>query len=455
MNLSLTNGLIPLTLQLLAVVAIVVAIGRGRSRKWLLRVLLLAVLIGVAVAAAVALYVRNQGWSAEPISVGTVFWTGMVGFAATVLIAGWRGSAWWRRGVAVLSVLLVVVCCAAAVNTATGYLPTVRAAWLRVTNSQPEQWIDEAQLAALQHTGEIPTRGTVVRMSSPSDASGFAHRTEVVYLPPAWFASPRPQLPTVIMLGGEFGRSDDWLLSTNALQTLDTFAGLHHGNAPVVVFPDIAGRFNNDTECVDGPRGNAASHLIKDVVPYMISRFGVSPEPENWGMVGWSSGATCALLMSVRNPEMFRAFVWLDGTLGPNAGTKEQTIARLFGGDQDAWDAYDPKTVITRHGPFDKLSAWLAVAEQTPTVHRDASTTPPGADVLDGWDTFSEKHAPNANKLCALLSGYNIECSVVGYKGGHDFPSAGAGFAEALPWLAGVLGTPDVRAKALPGAGDR
>lgn len=453
MNLSLTTGLIPLTLQLLAVVAIVVAIGRGRSRQWLWRCLLVAVLVGAGVAAAAALYVRNQGWSAEPISVGTVFWTAMFGFAVTVLIAGWPGSAGWRRLVAVLSVLLVVVCALAAVNTATGYLPTVRAAWLRATGTQPAQWIDEAQLTAMRDKGEIPTRGTVVRVMTPSDVSGFAHRTELVYLPPAWFASnPPPPLPAVIMLGGEFGRPDDWLVSTSALQTLDNFAALHHGNAPVFVLPDIAGRFNNDTECVDGTRGNAASHLTKEVVPYVISRFGVSSKPENWGMAGWSSGATCSLMTAVRNPDMFRAIVWLDGTLGPNAGTKDQTIARLFGGDPDAWDAYDPKTVITRHGAYDHLSAWLAVAEDTPTVYRKATTTPPSADAIADWDTFSEKHAPNANKLCALLSGYNIECSVVGYRGGHDFGSAGTGFAAALPWLAGVLGTPDVKPRPLPGA---
>jgi S-formylglutathione hydrolase FrmB len=379
----------------------------------------------------------------------------MFGFAATVLIAGWHGSAWWRRLVSLLSVLLVVVCGLAALNTATGYLPTVRAAWLRITHTEPEQWIDEAQLAALQREGEIPTRGAVVRVSTPSDASGFAHRTEVVYLPPAWFASnPPPPLPAVIMLGGEFGHADDWLLSTNALQTLDHFAGLHHGNSPVFVFPDIAGRFNNDTECVDGSRGNASSHLTKDVVPYLISRFGVSPKPENWGLAGWSSGATCALLTAVRNPDMFRAFVWLDGTLGPNAGTKDQTIARLFGGDEEAWAEFDPKTVITRYGPFHNLSAWLGVAEETPTVYRKGGTTPPSPDVLADWDTFSEKHAPNANKLCELLSGYGIECSVVGYPGGHDFGSAGIGFAAALPWLAGTLGTPGVPSRPLPGAGE-
>ena len=85
-------------------------------------------------------------------------------------------------------------------------------------------------------------------------------------------------------------------------------------------------------------------------------------------------------------------------------------------------------------------------------MHRDASTTPPPDEALAGWDNFSETHVPNAKKLCALLSGHNIECSVVGYPGGHHFSSAGNGFAAALPWLAGILGTPDVPARSCRGA---
>lgn len=452
MNLSLTHGLIPIVLQLLALAAIVVAIGRGRSRDWMQRWLLAAVLAGIGLAAAARLYVRNQGWSADAISFGTVFWTATLGFAATALIAGWRSGEWWRRLVAVLSVVLVVVCGFAALNTATGYFPTVKAAWQRVTHSEPEQWIDESQLAAIQQSGEIPTRGTVVQVTIPADASGFAHRPEVVYLPPAWFSSnPPPQLPAVIMMGGEFNHPNDWLQTTNALQALDDFAALHHGNAPIVVFPDISGKFSNDTECVDGSRGNAAAHLTKDIVPYMISRFGVSSKASNWGLVGWSTGATCSLTTAVRNPDMFSTFVWLDGTLGPNAGTKDQTVARLFGGDEEAWASFDPKTVIEKHGPYDDMATWLGVGGKTPTVHRDATTTPPPPDAVADWDTFSEEHAPNANKLCSLLSGYNIECSVVGYEGRHDFQSAGSAFEEALPWLASRLDTPNVRDRSLPG----
>jgi hypothetical protein len=88
----------------------------------------------------------------------------------------------------------------------------------------------------------------------------------VVYLPQAGFAQrSAPALPTVITLGGDFDHADDWFLSTTAPKTLDTCAELHHRNAPVVGFPDIASRFDND-ECVDGSLRNAAPHFTRGSV---------------------------------------------------------------------------------------------------------------------------------------------------------------------------------------------
>ena len=219
-----------------------------------------------------------------------------------------------------------------------------------------------------------------------------------------------------------------------------------------MVFPDSSGNFSNDTECVNGPRGNAADHLTKDVLPYVISHFGVRSGPAYWGLVGWSSGGTCALTLAVMHPELFSAFVDLDGQLGPNAGTRQQTIARLFGGDADAWAAVDPKTVVSARGAYANMSAWVGVSEKTPTVYRAAGNAELPPDALKDWDPYSEHRVENANKLCLLLSAHNIECAVVSYPGSHDFPSAGAGFAAALPWLAGELDTPDVPRRPMPGA---
>ena len=101
----------------------------------------------------------------------------------------------------------------------------------------------------------------------------------------------------------------------------------HNGNAPVLVFVDSGGAFNNDTECVNGIRGNAADHLTKDVVPFMVSNFGVSPDRSSWGVAGWSMGGTCAVDLTVMHPDMFSAFVDVAGDFFPNAGNKAQTIA--------------------------------------------------------------------------------------------------------------------------------
>ena len=217
------------------------------------------------------------------------------------------------------------------------------------------------------------------------------------------------------------------------------------------MFADTSGAFANDTECVNGVRGNAADHLTKDVVPYIVSHFGVSAEPQRWGMVGWSSGGTCALLTTVMHPELIRSFVDIDGLLGPNAGSREQTVARLFGGDAAAMSAFDPVAVMSADSPYPGVAGWFAVAGAGRTSYHAAGSIPPptGADPddIDPADT-----ATVADYLCSMASGNGIECAVVPRDGGHDFGTAAKVFSAALPWLAGRLGTPTAAAVPLPGA---
>jgi S-formylglutathione hydrolase FrmB len=366
---------------------------------------------------------------------------------------GWRASPWWRRGASVLAVPLCLLCAALTVNASLNYLPTVRSAWDRLTGAPLPGEVDDAALAQRTQQGGSAATNTLVSVNIPDTASGFAHRAELVYLPPAWYRSePPPRLPVVMMIGGEFGHPTDWLEAGDAQRIIDEFADAHGGMAPVLVFVDYSGSFSNDTECVNGVRGNAADHLIEDVVPYLISRFGASSDPSNWGIVGWSSGGTCAVTLSVMHPEVFSAFVDIDGQLGPNAGTRAQTVARLFGGDTDAWAAFDPLTVIDRHGSYTGMSGWLAVSADTATRYfpPDSSGSAP-ADVTSG-DRQSEDHVAVASQLCEAASGNGIECAVVPVAGGHDFSSAAKAFATALPWLAAKLGTPGAAPLPMPGA---
>ena len=447
---SLIHGWMPVTVQVITAVVLVVAIG-WRSRRWRMISVPVALFVGVALTGAVGWFIEDQGLADHPAPLGLWVWITSTGLAAVVVVLGWRDVPWWRRGVSLAAVPLCVLCTALTVNMWVGYFPTVGTAWDGMTGAPLPGQTDRATVAALQQQHRAPDWRTIVSVRIPDYASGFKHRDELVLLPPAWYAStPPPPLPVVMMIGGEFGNPAAWLYAGDAQSTLVDFAAAHGGNAPVLVFPDSSGTFSNDTECVNGVRGNAADHLTKDVVPYIISNFGVSRDPANWGIVGWSAGGTCALTLSVMHPELFRAFVDIDGQLGPTAGTKQQTIARLFGGDADAWAAFDPRTVIAKHGAYSGLSGWFAVSVDTPTVYR----APTDAGPLPGDDTDpnSEDHAAIANRLCQSASSHGIECAVVPNPGKHDFSSAASAFAAALPWLAGKLGTPGVPSIAMPGA---
>jgi len=189
------------------------------------------------------------------------------------------------------------------------------------------------------------------------------------------------------------------------------------------VFVDPSGAFTNDTECVNGPRGRAADHLTMDVVPQMIAKFGVRAR---WGVVGFSSGGTCAVDLAVMHPAMFGAFVDIAGDRGPNAGTKAQTIDRLYGGDESASNTFDPTTVMTRHGEYTDVAGVFAVPES------------------------SAADSEAATALCDVGAAQRIDCAVVPLPGRHVWPFASSAFEVSLPWLAGRLDTPEVPVATMP-----
>jgi S-formylglutathione hydrolase FrmB len=450
-GLSLLHGWLPVVIQAVAAAVLVAAIG-WRTRRWWLIWLPVAMAVGVGVAALAHWYIDSQGMAGDPAPRSLMVWIGLTGLSGAVAVLGWRGIRWWRRGVSVLAVPLCLLSAGVAVNLWVGYFPTVQLAWNELTAGPLPDETDMATVADMQRKGVVPQHGALVPVTIPNDASHFKHRTELVYLPPAWFAtSPPPKMPVVMMIAGEFNTPSDWPRTGDAIATIDSFAAAHGGNAPVFVFVDVGGSFNNDTECVNGPRGNVADHLTKDVPPYVSTTFGV--QSANWGVVGWSMGGTCAVDLTVMHPELFSTFVDIAGDTGPNAGTKEQTIDRIFGGDANAWATYDPTTAITDHGPYRGVSGWFAISSDAPTQHKGGFGNPSGTG-LGGQDAagMPNDQTDAANSLCTLGRANGIACAVVAQPGRHDWPLAADVFTASLPWLAGQIGTPGVPQIPLPGA---
>ena len=376
-HIYLTHGWLPIAVQVTAAVTLVLSVV-FRSRRWWLRWLPVAVIVGIAVVLLARWYMTSQGLAGEPAPPMLWGWIALSGFAAALVVVGWRGARWWMRGASVLAVPACVIAAALVVNVWTGYVLTVQGAWSTFTEGPLPNEADMATVRTMASQGEIPQQGKVVRVNTGSAGSNFQHRGELVYLPPIWFQPNPPKLPVIVMLGGAMTSSSDWLRRGEAAQTADAFAAAHGGSAPILVFPDLNGMFDKDTECVNGTRGNAADHLTKDVVPYVINEFGATRDSSNWGIVGWSMGGTCAVGLAVKYPEVFSAFVDIAGDLGPNIGNKQQTIDRLYGGNADAYDAFDPSTVIQRHDQYSDMSGWFVVPAEgdEDTVQRDHPGTP-------------------------------------------------------------------------------
>lgn len=428
-QLSLIHGWFPPAVQIIAAVLLVCALAR-RSARWGTRWSPAMAVVAVAASLLARWYVDSLGVAGNAGPVALWLWAGLTTLAVGVAVVGWPGARWWRRAVSVLAVPLCALGCLVTLNNWVGYFPTVHAAWNQLTSGPLIDQTDRLAVTAMQVTHARPTAGVVVPVDIDSDASGFDHRRELVYLPPAWFATtPPPRLPAVMMIGSELNTPADWLRAGNALRTIDGYAATHGGNAPVLVFVDATGAFSNDTECVNGTRGNAADHLTKDVVPYLVSNFGVRSDRDGWGIVGWSMGGTCAVDLTLMHPDMFRSFVDIAGDLRPNSGDRAETVDRLFGGDDDAWAAYDPLTVLHRHGPYAGVSAWFEVPGPEPGGAVDPTANPEGQDVA-------------ATTLCDAARAAAITCSVVTEPGRHDWQFAGRAFASSLPWLAGELHTP-------------
>ena len=84
----------------------------------------------------------------------------------------------------------------------------------------------------------MPESGTVVRAVIPAPVSHEVSSTAFVYLPPAYLATPRADLPVLVLIHGVPGEPSDWLRNGRIAQFMDDYASVHKGLAPIVVLPD-------------------------------------------------------------------------------------------------------------------------------------------------------------------------------------------------------------------------
>jgi enterochelin esterase-like enzyme len=245
--------------------------------------------------------------------------------------------------------------------------------------------------------------------------SRFPARDARIYLPPAYFTDPRPVLPVLVLLAGQPGTTEDWLVGGRLTRIMDAYAADHRGLAPVVVLADGTGRRLANPLCADSRLGNAATYLAVDVPNWVRTHLQVNPDPRGWAVGGLSYGGTCALQLATTRPEVYPTFLDLSGQAEPTLGDRTTTIRKAFDGDADAFARNNPADLLARHRYPDSA----------------------GAFVVGLGDTESRAAI---ERLADAARAAGMDVHLTELPGGHTFAVWSAGLEKELPWLGHRLG---------------
>lgn len=369
MRLSLTGPWTVAVLAIATAAACGVVMGSLRAKHSWFR--LLASVLGWIVASLLVDLVTSGQLFDTQLPWSVYLWITTPVVAMLVGSTSWRATPPVRRAMIPIAVAASALLGGSLLDRWFGYYPTLGS----LIESAPSSSLGSALELRETHRGgggrDVPSgnlalagvvgadaQGKLVDFDPPATTSHFAHRSGFAWLPPAWFAGRGPNLPVVIYMSGVPGTTDDWIRAAGIVTIADAWQRTHHGEAPIMVFPDINGSRLNDTECVDGPHGNASSYLSRDVPDWILAKLDPSTDPRKWAVAGLSEGGTCALDLTLAHPDRFRTFVDLSGDLAPNLGGAASTLAHLWGGDRAAMNAADPSRVMATHN-CSEINGWF------------------------------------------------------------------------------------------------
>ncbi len=261
--------------------------------------------------------------------------------------------------------------------------------------------------------------GQLRHLTIPGTVSGFQARSGWVYVPAIAEPPTQISLPVLILISGVPGSPNDWLNGGEAMSTLDAFAKLHHGITPYVFIVDDTGSFFNDTECVDSPRGNAETYLTQDVPTYIKSHYNVARDPSAWGIGGTSMGGMCAVMLTLRHPNVYNLFLDFSGEGEPDIGSKDSTVTLLFNGSEADWNNHRPLNLLRRH-IYHEIAGYF-VSGKSDSLLLQTQTR----------QLYDATRAGGLNVAYESLDGK------------HSFQIWSQAFKNSLPWVANQLDATD------------
>ncbi|RFC76888.1 alpha/beta hydrolase-fold protein [Streptomyces sp. AcE210] len=241
-----------------------------------------------------------------------------------------------------------------------------------------------------------------------------------VYLPPQYFQKQfhRQRFPVMVAISGYPGGIMNLARYLQVPQTADRLlrAGEIQPTVIVMVRPTIAPP--RDTECVDVPGGPKAETFFTKDLPQALKRsYRVGHDPSAWGALGYSSGGTCALQLTLRHPGVYTSAAALsaDYRIGDDL-----TTGSLFGSGPGAARRQREHDLVWRleHLPVPRVSVLAASSR---------------SGEKDYGDTMRFLHAVKPPMTSA---------QIILPRGSHHFTTWQREIAPAMRWMSGQLTFP-------------
>ncbi|MFI0737943.1 alpha/beta hydrolase [Streptomyces sp. NPDC021100] len=262
-----------------------------------------------------------------------------------------------RLGAILLTQLSIMAAVLLVVNSSVGFFGTwnqllgrVDKAPVNVTQMNsgtgPRASVSETKDGLIQPTGGEKVEKFAGYPKGPEDKVGAVRSVRVigkrtlavnsayVYLPPEYFQKQyeRAHFPVMVVVsgypGGRVSLARNLQVPLNAARLLE-----EKKMAPTVIVmisPTIAQP--RDTECVDVPDGpQAETFLTKDLPDALRSTYRVGQDATGWGIMGYSTGGTCALQLAMRAPDVYPVAASLSGDLSVK---NDIATGDLFGGGE-------------------------------------------------------------------------------------------------------------------------
>ncbi|ELP61653.1 alpha/beta hydrolase [Streptomyces turgidiscabies] len=276
----------------------------------------------------------------------------------------------------------------------------------------------------LSQVGGLPTGPAAVNGRVES-VKIIGRRTGVVdpafvYLPPQYFqkAYQRQRFPVIVALSGYPGSIFNLAQHLRVPQIAGELqkSGRMQPTIMVMIRPTIAPP--RDTECVNVPGGpQTETFLARDLPDALKSAYRVGHAASAWGVMGYSSGGSCALQLTMRDPHVYTTAA----ALSPDYQVKDDpTTGNLFGNGPDRTERSNGHDLMWRlkHLPVPQVSVLVAESKH------------------------GERGYPQTQAFIRAVRAPMRVVSILPEHGSHNFPTWVQEMPPALAWMSQQLTFP-------------